>query len=51
MFVVASVGLGIAMVMVMIRAVLGPTIYDRVLALNSFGTKTVLLIAVLGFLM
>ena len=51
MFVVASVGLGISMVMVMIRAVLGPTIYDRVLALNSFGTKTVLLIAVLGFLM
>ena len=51
MFVVASVGLGIAMVMVMIRAVLGPTIYARVLALNSFGTKTVLLIAVLGFLM
>tara|TARA_B100000676_G_C18053199_1_gene832581 strand:+ start:495 stop:782 length:288 start_codon:yes stop_codon:yes gene_type:complete len=51
MFVTASVGLGIAMVMVMIRAVLGPTIYDRVLALNSFGTKTVLLIAVLGFLM
>ncbi|MBI70909.1 MAG: pH regulation protein F [Gemmatimonadetes bacterium] len=51
MFVAASVGLGIAMVMVMIRAVLGPTIYDRVLALNSFGTKTVLLIAVLGFLM
>ena len=51
MFVAASVGLGIAMVMVMIRAVLGPTIYDRVLALNSFVTKTVLLIAVLGFLM
>ena len=51
MFVVASIGLGLAMVMVMIRAVLGPTIYDRVLALNSFGTKTVLLIAVLGFLM
>ena len=51
MFVVASIGLGLAMVMVMIRAVLGPTIYERVLALNSFGTKTVLLIAVLGFLM
>ena len=51
MFIVASIGLGLAMVMVMIRAVLGPTIYDRVLALNSFGTKTVLLIAVLGFLM
>ena len=34
----------------MVRAVLGPTVYDRVLAVNTFGTKTVLLIAVLGFL-
>ena len=29
---------------------LGPTIYDPVLAVNTFGTATVLLIAVLGFL-
>ena len=32
------------------RAVKGPTVYDRVLAVNAFGTKTVLLIAALGFL-
>lgn len=51
MFVVATMGLAAAMVLVMIRAMVGPTPYDRVLALNSFGTKTVLLIAVLGFLM
>ena len=51
MFVAATIGLCTAMVLVMIRAMLGPTAYDRVLALNSFGTKTVLLIAVLGFLM
>jgi|TARA_B110000438_G_scaffold122091_1_gene119236 multicomponent Na+:H+ antiporter subunit F len=51
MFVVATMGLAVAMVLVMIRAMVGPTPYDRVLALNSFGTKTVLLIAVLGFLM
>jgi multicomponent Na+:H+ antiporter subunit F len=44
------VGIGIGMTLVMIRALLGPTLYDRVLALNIFGTKTVLLIAVLGFL-
>ena len=29
---------------------MGPTVFDRVLAVNSVGTKTVLLIAVLGFL-
>jgi multicomponent Na+:H+ antiporter subunit F len=31
------------------RAALGPTVYDRILALNMFGTKTVLLIAVISF--
>ncbi len=51
MFTVATVGVGIGMTLAMIRALLGPTVYDRVLALNTFGTKTVLLIAVLGFLL
>ena len=32
------------------RAAVGPTVFDRILALNMFGTKTVLLIAVIGFL-
>jgi multicomponent Na+:H+ antiporter subunit F len=32
------------------RACLGPTVFDRVLAVNMFGTKTVLFIAVFGFL-
>ena len=50
MFVVAAIGVGVGMTLAMIRALLGPTLYDRVLALNTFGTKTVLLIAVLGFL-
>ena len=50
MFAVAAVGIGIGMSLAIIRALLGPTLYDRVLALNTFGTKTVLLIAVLGFL-
>ncbi len=38
------------MTLAMVRALLGPTVYDRVLAVNTFGTKTVLLIAALGFL-
>ena len=50
MFAVAAVGIGIGMTLAMIRALLGPSLYDRVLALNTLGTKTVLLIAVLGFL-
>ena len=32
------------------RAWLGPTVFDRILAANMFGTKTVLLIAVISFL-
>ena len=33
-----------------IGSIAGPTVFDRVLAVNSFGTKTVLLIAIYGFL-
>jgi multicomponent Na+:H+ antiporter subunit F len=47
---VAALAILVAMVLAMTRALLGPTVYDRVLAVNMFGTKTVLLIAVLGFL-
>lgn len=32
------------------RAMLGPTVFDRILALNMIGTKTVLLIAVISFM-
>jgi multicomponent Na+:H+ antiporter subunit F len=49
-FGVATTGILVAMAMALARALLGPTVYDRVLAVNTFGTKTVLLIAVLGFL-
>lgn len=50
MFVLATIALFIAMILVLIRLFSGPTLYDRVMALNSFGTHTVLLIGVLGFL-
>lgn len=50
MFWVALVGILITMALALVRATLGPTVYDRVLAANMFGTKTVLLIAVSGFL-
>ena len=50
MFVAAMAGILISMTLALVRALLGPTVYDRVMAVNTFGTKTVLLIAVLGFL-
>ena len=50
MFAVAAIAILVAMLLAIVRAMLGPTIYDRILAVNVFGTKAVLLIAVLGFL-
>lgn len=50
MFAAAMAGLLATMVLAMTRATLGPTVFDRILAANAFGTQTVLLIAVSGFL-
>ena len=50
MFIAATAALLVCMGMSLVRAILGPTVFDRILAVNSFGTKTVLLIALLGFL-
>lgn len=49
--IVASVAILVTMILALIRAMLGPTVFDRVLALNMFGTKTVLLMCVVDFLM
>ena len=46
----ACFGIMVTMLLALTRAVLGPTVYDRILAVNMFGTKTVLFIGVLGFL-
>ena len=50
MFIAASIAILITMFLALLRGILGPTLYDRILAANIFGTKTVLLIAVWGFL-
>ena len=50
MFAAAMVAILVTMGLALARALAGPTVYDRILAGNMFGTKTVLLIAVLGFL-
>lgn len=50
MFAVAALALFVAMVLTLVRLFNGPTLYDRVLAVNAFGTLTVLFIGVLGFL-
>ena len=47
----ATLAIFITMLLAIIRGIVGPTLYDRILAVNMFGTKTVLLIALLGFVM
>lgn len=50
MFFAIAIAILIVMVLALARAFMGPTIYDRILAVNMFGTKTVLLISVLGLI-
>lgn len=50
MFAFAGAVIIVSMVFSLIRAFYGPTVFDRILAINIQGTKTVLLIAVIGFL-
>jgi len=49
--VVPMLGILVTMGLALARAYLGPTIADRVLAVNMFGTKTVLFISVCCFLL
>ena len=50
MFEIAMLALFITMILLLFRLISGPTVYDRVLAVNTFGTCTVLFIGVSGFL-
>lgn len=49
MFTVAALAILVALGMVLIRVLKGPTIFDRVIAANSIGTLSVLLLAVMGY--
>jgi len=49
-FEVGAVAVVATMILVLVRAILGPSVYDRILAVNSFGTKTVLLLGLWGFM-
>ncbi len=50
MYYAVTIATLITMALALARALLGPTIYDRLLAANMFGTKTVLLLSVVAFL-
>lgn len=50
MFLAAAVALLATMALLLGRALLGPTVFDRLQAANSIGTCAMLFLAVLGFL-
>lgn len=50
MFAAAAAALLVALALLLARAVLGPTVFDRLLASNTIGTVAVVLLATIGFL-
>lgn len=50
MFAAAAVALLVTLTLALVRAALGPTVFDRAQAANTIGTVAMLLLAVLGFL-
>ncbi|MBW7901486.1 MAG: pH regulation protein F [Rhodocyclaceae bacterium] len=50
MFAAAGLALLVTLLLALVRAGLGPTVFDRLLAANTVGTCAMLLLAVIGFL-
>jgi multicomponent Na+:H+ antiporter subunit F len=50
MFAAAALALLTTLGLVLVRALAGPTVLDRLLAANTVGTVVLLLLAVIGFL-
>ena len=50
MYYLVTIATLVTMALALTRAILGPSVYDRVLAVNMIGTKTVLLLSVIAFL-
>lgn len=48
-YTLAALAILLTMALALTRAFKGPTIYDRIVAVNAFGTKTVLLVALITF--
>ena len=49
LFIVIAVFIAVLMLMPLYRVVVGPTVYDRVIGAGLIGTKSILLLALIGF--
>ena len=50
LYAAAIIAILITILLALVRSLMGPTVYDRIAAMNMVGTKTILLIAVFAFL-
>ncbi|MBI1385736.1 MAG: pH regulation protein F [Rhizobiales bacterium] len=50
MFAAVATAILVALALALVRALRGPTVFDRVLAANTIGTLAILLLAVFGFM-
>ncbi len=48
--VIATLAVLATMALALLRALVGPTVYDRIVAVNVFGTKTVLVVALITYI-
>ncbi len=50
MFTVAAIAVLVTLALAVVRALAGPTVFDRLVAANAVGNGAILLLAVFGFL-
>ena len=50
MFAVAILGILVALALAVVRALKGPTAFDRLVAVNSIGSSAIVLLALFGFM-
>lgn len=48
--VITTLAVLLTMGLALMRALLGPSVYDRIVAVNVFGTKTVLVVALITYI-
>ncbi len=49
-FIFAGIYLGLVMLLSLYRAIIGPTILDRLVGVNALGTKTIALMIIIGLI-
>jgi len=50
MFEIATLIIVLSAVLILYRLVIGPFVFNRILAVNFFGTKTVVILLLVGFM-